>query len=174
MIELKTERLMLRHLCVEDSSDFFQYRCDPVSNQYQGWIPKCEQEALDFIKYRITDIPDTPDTWIQLAIVHQANKKVIGDIGVYFLPDNPKEVKLGYTLASEYRGHGYATEALRLLIDHLMISFGKTRFIALISPENTDSIRLVKRLGFTLQEKSEDPALLDEEYPDDLPYVLDI
>jgi RimJ/RimL family protein N-acetyltransferase len=173
MIELKTERLMLRHLRVDDAAAFFSYRSDAVANRYQGWIPKEEQEAIDFIKYRITDIPDTPDTWIQLAIVHLEDKRLIGDIGVYFLPDNDKEVKLGYTLDKNYQGHGYASEALHILIDHLMIRFGKNRFIALISPENEASIRLAKRLGF-VQEIEPDPEdLQDHDYPDDLKFVLE-
>lgn len=173
MIELKTERLMLRHLRVDDATAFFSYRSDPVANQFQGWIPKEEHDALDFIKYRITNIPDTPDTWIQLAIIHLMDDKMIGDVGVYFLPDNDKEVKLGYTLDKDYQGHGYATEALRILIDHLMIRFGKNRFIALISPDNEASIRLVKRLGFVEEMEPDTEDLQGHDYPDDLKFVLE-
>lgn len=174
MIELKTTRIKLRHLQTDDVNAFFSYRSDPIANRYQGWIPKKEEDALDFIKYRITDKPNIPDTWIQLAIVHNKDKRVIGDLGVYFHPEDPKEVKLGYTLDKNYWGHAYATEALRLLIDHLMVTYGKTRFIALISPENTASIRLIKRLGFEQPKNTADSGSIDSEFPDDLLFVLDI
>ena len=174
MIKLKTERLILRHLHIDDVPDFFSYRSNPVANRFQGWIPKQEQDALDFIKNRITGTPDIPDTWIQFAIILAKDKKVIGDLGVYFHPEDPEEVKLGYTLDKDYWGHGYATEALRLLIDHLMIAYGKTKFVALISPENTASIQLIKRLGFIQYDIDPDSKLRDLDYPDDLAFVLNL
>lgn len=174
MIELKTERLKLRHLKTDDAQAFYEYRSDPEANKYQGWIPSTLQDALDFIKFRISDEPNISDTWIQLAIILRKNKILIGDIGVYFMPENNSEVRLGYTLHKDHRGLGYATEALRILIEHLMISYGKTRFIALIAPENTASIRLVKRLGFSLKEPDKDTEPPDRDYPEDLEYILDM
>jgi len=174
MIELKTERLILRHLNADDAPDFFEYRSEPEANKFQGWIPKTLQDAENFIRYRISEKPNIPDTWIQLGIILKSSGKLIGDIGVYFLPDKDIEVRLGYTLSRDHQGSGYATEALKILIDHLMIAFGKTRFIALIAPENLPSIRLVKRLGFILIEKDTDPESRDDAYPEDLLYVLNI
>lgn len=174
MIELKTERLIIRHLNADDAPDFFEYRSDPEANKFQGWIPKSLQDAENFIRYRISEKPNIPDTWIQLGIILKKSGKLIGDIGVYFLPDKDNEVRLGYTLSKDHQGSGYASEALRILIDHLMIAYDKTRFIALIAPDNHASIRLVKRLNFILKENTGDPASRDEEYPEDLLYVLEI
>ena len=171
---LKTDRLTIRNLGIEDAKKFFAYRSDPDANRYQGWLPKNEQDALNFIRFRITDTPNIPDTWIQLAIILSKDHKIIGDLGVYFHPDSLKDVKLGYTLDKEYWGHGYAYEALHALIDHLMRTYGKTRFTALISAENTASINLVTRLGFKRHEITDDPEILDKDYPDDLLYVLDL
>ncbi len=170
-MELETKRLKLRYLCLEDISDFFAYRSDREANKYQGWIPKNIQDARHFIEYKIHSIPNIPDTWIQLAVIHRDDNKLIGDIGVYFMPENENEIKLGYTLASIYQGFGYAHEMIEALIDHLYHKFGKTRFIALIAPGNSPSIRLVKKLGFF--QKDVEPEYWEEDYPEDLLFILE-
>jgi len=89
------------------------------------------------------------------------------------MPENMNEVKLGYTLASMYQGFGYAGEAIEALIDHLYHKFNKTQFIALISPENSPSIKLVKKLGFIHKDIVLDPDHYENEYPDDLFFILE-
>ena len=173
MFDLLTDRLILRPLVLQDAPDFFEYRSDPDANRFQGWIPEKLQDAKDFIQYRVSPSLNVPDTWTQLAIVHKNSGELIGDIGIYFLPDNQYEVKLGYTLSSEHQGKGYASEALSALIEYLKLDLAKNRFIALISPENTPSINLVKRLGFIQLDISEEIELQEEEFPEDLLFVLE-
>ena len=172
-MELKTTRLKLRYLGLEDITGFFAYRSDPVANIFQGWIPKNIQDARNFIEFKIHTIPNIPDTWIQLAVIHLADNKLIGDIGVYFMPENNREVKLGYTLASTYQGYGYASEMMQALIDHLYDKFGKNRFIALIAPNNAPSIRLVSKLGFHQKDIELEPDHIEESYPEDLLFILE-
>ena len=99
MIRLKAKRLDLRHLRSEDIPEFFAYRSDAEANRLQGWIPHTLKDARDFFEYRIHPVPDVPDTWVQLAIVHREQQKLIGDIGIYFSPEDRHGVKFGHTLA---------------------------------------------------------------------------
>ena len=57
------------------------------------------------------------------------------------------QAEIGYTLDKNFRGTGYAAEALTKIIDYLMNDLNKHRIVAL-GPTNSDSIRLVERLGF--------------------------
>lgn len=173
MITIETERLLIRHLTLSDTIDFFSYRADAEANKYQGWIPKSLSDAQIFLQYRTVSEPDIPDTWIQLAIILKESSNMIGDLGVYFMPERPNEVRLGYTLARSHWGMGYATEMLKAMIDHLYKDFGKTRFVALISPGNTASIKLVERLNFTRIAPHLLPEHQEEEYPKDLIYMLE-
>ena len=172
MIRLKTRRLELRHLRSEDIPEFFAYRSDVETNRLQGWIPHTLKDARDFFDNSIRQIPDIPATWVQLAILERQQHKLIGDIGIYFSPDDPHEVKFGYTLAKEYHGCGYATEAMTALIDYLYQTMNKTRFIALIAPDNLPSIRLATRLGFILSESETESEPDDGVNPRDLMFVL--
>ena len=132
------------------------------------------QDAKDFIQYRVNPSLNVPDTWTQLAIVHKYSREIVGDIGIYFLPNKQNEVKLGYTLSSEHQGRGYATEALTALIDYLKYDLAKTRFIALIAPENMPSIRLVMRLGFIQLDLEEETGSAKDELSNDIQFVLEV
>jgi RimJ/RimL family protein N-acetyltransferase len=174
MINLETDRLFIRPLNVLDAADFFLYRSNEEANKYQGWIPRNLGDVYNFIHFKTVQEPNIPDTWIQLAVTDKRNNKLIGDIGVYFMPEEHQEVKLGYTLAQTHWGKGYASEMLHAIIDHLHHHLSKTRFFALICPDNIASIQLVKRLHFTLVQAHVLPEYQTEQFPEDLIYMLDL
>jgi len=57
------------------------------------------------------------------------------------------ETELGWTLAQEHWGHGYATEAARALREWAYRERGVQRLISLISPRNVRSIGVADKLG---------------------------
>jgi RimJ/RimL family protein N-acetyltransferase len=57
----------------------------------------------------------------------------------------PGQVNVGYHLSADHRGRGYATRAVRLLLQHLAAEGREATF--LIHPENDRSLALVERLG---------------------------
>lgn len=56
--------------------------------------------------------------------------------------------EIGYLLAREHGGHGYAREAVAGVIDHLFATEGHRRVFADTDPDNARSIRLLEALGF--------------------------
>jgi ribosomal-protein-alanine N-acetyltransferase len=56
---------------------------------------------------------------------------------------------LGYFIFEEYAGKGYMTEGIRLVIKHAFNRLKLHRLEANIQPDNQDSLKLAKRLGFT-------------------------
>ena len=174
MINLETDRLFIRHLNILDAADFFSYRSDEEANKYQGWTPRNLNDAYNFIHFKTVQEPNIPDTWIQLAVTEKANNTLIGDIGVYFMPEAHQEVKLGYTLAKTHWGKGYASEMVQAIIDHMYKEFSKTRFVAFICPDNIASIKLVTRLHFTRIDTHLLAKYQQEEYPEDLVFKLDL
>ena len=57
------------------------------------------------------------------------------------------ETELGWGLAREHWGRGYATEAALALRDWGIAERGLTRLISLIRPENKRSIRVAEKIG---------------------------
>jgi ribosomal-protein-alanine N-acetyltransferase len=57
--------------------------------------------------------------------------------------------KLGYAIAADHWGRGYATDAARAMVTFGFHELGLHRITAAIGPENAASMAVVKRLGFT-------------------------
>lgn len=171
-MNFKTERLELRPIDINDTESIFEYRSDSVANMYQGWIPQNISDVEEFIG-KISPIPNLPDSWFQLVIIENETKRIIGDIGIHFLDSENKQVEIGCTLSKDYQGKGYATEALRVVIDYLSNDLKKHRIIASIDPDNSSSIRLVERLGFRKEAHFVKSLYLNGKWVDDLVFALD-
>ncbi|MDD3915429.1 MAG: GNAT family protein [Bacteroidales bacterium] len=81
------------------------------------------------------------------------------------------QAEIGYTLDKNFRGKGYAAEALTKIIDYLMNDLNKHRIVAL-GPTNSDSIRLVERLGFRKEAHFIKSLFFHGEWVDDLIYAI--
>jgi ribosomal-protein-alanine N-acetyltransferase len=73
---------------------------------------------------------------------------VVGNAGFHGPPDGEGRVEIGYAVAAEHRRRGYAEEAVRALMAWATAEHGITRFRASISPRNTPSLSLIRKLGF--------------------------
>lgn len=170
--DINTERLFLRSLNINDAEALFNYRSDSTANKYQGWIPITINDSIDFIKNRISPTVDKINTWFQFAIIKKENNELIGDIGIHFFDPDKYQVEIGFTLDEAQQGNGYATEALRATINYLFYELNKRRIIASIDPRNTNSIKLVSRLGFRKEAHFRKSILINGEWVDDLIYAL--
>jgi RimJ/RimL family protein N-acetyltransferase len=83
-----------------------------------------------------------------------------------------KQAELGYTLHKDFRGMGYATEAISAIIDHLIFDLKKHRTTASIDPRNANSIRLIERLGFSKEAHFKQSLFFHGEWVDDLIYAM--
>lgn len=73
---------------------------------------------------------------------------VVGEAGFHGPPDADGRVEIGYMVACEHRRRGYAEEAVRALMAWAVAEQGIARFRASISPQNTASLNLIRKLGF--------------------------
>jgi len=146
-MNIKTDRLFIRPIKLDDKELIFEYRSDSITNKYQGWIPKSIDDVIEFIG-KISKKINIPNTWFQLVILEKESNTLIGDIGIHFLDMENKQIVIGCTLNKKYQAKGYATEALRGVITYLFDNLQKHRITTSIDPENINSIKLVERLGF--------------------------
>ena len=58
---------------------------------------------------------------------------------------------LGYLVAPEERGKGYATEAIRIIVNYLFLNQDLARIQAETDPRNQACIRVLEKNGFTLE-----------------------
>ena len=81
------------------------------------------------------------------ALTLRGTDRLIGDCAAHVDADDPRRAEIGFTLAPEHQGHGYATEAVRRLLHYLLVERGKHRVSATCDARNTRSAALLERVG---------------------------
>ena len=90
-------------------------------------------------------------TWCPNAVV--LDGQMIGHAGYHGPPgvnatQDPNAVECGYTIYPAWRGRGYATQAVVMLMDLAEEQGGIQRFVLSVSPTNEPSLAIVRKLGF--------------------------
>lgn len=168
---IETERLQLRPLNINDKQAIFSYRADTEANKFQGWIPKTLADVKEFIG-KIAPTFNQNETWFQLAVIEKETGLLIGDIGIHFMGTENLQVELGYTIAKEKQGSGYATEALKAIIDYLFTTLQKHRITASADPQNIPSIKVLEKLGFRKEAHFIESYYQNEKWLDDVLYAM--
>lgn len=78
----------------------------------------------------------------------RASAEPLGICGLLRRDFHP-DVEIGFAFLPRARGSGYALEAARATRDFAQETLGLTRIVALTSPRNQPSIRLLRRLDFS-------------------------
>jgi RimJ/RimL family protein N-acetyltransferase len=145
---LTTQRLVLRRFRPEDLDAFVAYRSDPETAHYQSWeAPYPAGQARRFLQQLEAIHPDTPGEWFQFAVALRQTDRLIGDCGAHVLAEDSRQAEIGFTLAPQHQGYGYATEAVRRLLHYLLIERGKHRVRASCDDRNTRSAAVLERVG---------------------------
>ena len=147
--DLFTERLRLRTPSFLDVNDVFDFCSDPASCKYADWYPhKNKSETREYIAWLKRKAGDKSYTWV---IEHREDERVIGTISIVDTDYSGKIFTVGYTLSRFYQHKGYATEALKALIDYLFKELFAERIQAKVIPENEPSCKLLERVGFKIE-----------------------
>lgn len=148
MIFIKTDRLILRSFVEEDLQRFSEYRSDPAIAQFQSWNTPY---SLEQAKYLFTELgktePGTPGVWYQIAVERKDHPGIIGDCGFEIKRYDQQQAEIGFSFSQQFQKQGYATEAIRGLLDYLFSTFNLHRVLAICDVENQASVRLLERLG---------------------------
>ncbi len=166
---ITTARLELRHFRPEDAQAFAAYRSVPEVARYQSWdAPFGLAEARKTVADFAAGDPLQPG-WFQYAIA--LDGQLVGDIGLKTF-DNLLQAELGFTLAPEHQGKGYATEAVGGLLDRLFTERGLHRVSAECDARNISSARLLERVGFQQEGFRPEYSWFNGEWTDDLLFGL--
>jgi RimJ/RimL family protein N-acetyltransferase len=170
--ELAGPRVVLRRFRPQDVAEFVAYRSHPEVARYQSWdAPYPLEEGERFVRQMMTAHPDTPGEWFQFAAALRATGQLIGDCAAIPRADDPSQCEIGFTIAPEYQGRGYATEAVRLLVDYLFAR-GKHRITASCDARNTASAAVLERLAMRQEGHLRQSTWAKGEWTDDLLYAL--
>jgi RimJ/RimL family protein N-acetyltransferase len=133
-------------------------------------FPGTAAEVLDLRRVQLAADP-TRLPWSVRAIVRRNDRVMIGFVNFHGPPgvndiEAADAAELGWTVFSEHRRQGYATETARRLMDWARDEHGVRRFISSTTPENAPSLRVHDKLGFRRTGQVVDGEIIFELAPD--------
>lgn len=103
-------------------------------------------DALAFIKRQQERLPS--GVGYSFAIAEAAGDQAVGQIGLWLRDYRHGRAGIGYWLAPQHRGRGYASTALRALTRWAWTLPGLARLELYVEPWNESSWRTAERVGF--------------------------
>src|ERR1700733_10145566 len=144
---LETDRLRLRQWREADIAPNTAMLADPASGRFITADGKPVTDA--FVGWRNAAI--MAGHWLlhgagMFVVEEKSTGKFAGRVGPWAPQDWPG-FEIGWGIAREFRGKGYAVEAARAAIDWAFASFESDQVIHCIDRENTASQGVARRLG---------------------------
>ena len=164
--ELWTERLILRRYRPDDAEHLHRYMgTDPGMSQYSGWNPYATLEmARETVGRFIAGYNDRHSySWVM-----DIDGFLTGTIGAYDYKED--HIEIGFSVVREWQGHGYATEALKKVLDYLTENEGISCVTAWCAAENIGSRRVLEKAGMYLIHTEKDGLFAGDRVYDKMIY----
>lgn len=144
---LRTERLTLRQLSINDDKEIFALRSNPQVNRYLGRAPSNTiEDARNFI-HKIEEIV-SKNEGIYWAITQTTNDKLIGTICLFNFSNENDQAEIGYELLPIFQGQGIMFEAISKVIGFGQQDIGLKIIEAYTHIENENSTKLLAKCKF--------------------------
>lgn len=148
MPRFETERLAIRPYTNADCEDIFRIYSNAEVMRYLGGNATPFSD-LDDARERLGKLVAGNPANANLAnraIERKEDRRVIGTLILKPFPETT-DVEIGWHLAQDCWGNGYATEAAKGGLDYAFNRAGVEELFAIVLPENTKSIHVAQRLG---------------------------
>ncbi|MET4059191.1 ribosomal-protein-alanine N-acetyltransferase [Arthrobacter sp. UYP6] len=187
-MELHTPRLTLRPYSAEDFAAVHRFASDPQLSAYVEWGPNTPQDSRDFLVSCLAEGQADPRAAYTFAITRsdggEGAGEPIGTVGLTLDPtrrtDNdgattpagPGTGEVGYVIAADQWGRGYATEAAAAVVGFGFGVLGLERIRATCRPANAASARVLEKTGMVLEARLPAHKLIRGRWEDSLLYAI--
>lgn len=153
MVILETNRLILRHLLMDDLDELFVLYRDPEIRRYFPDGTKNYEDTKEELEWFLNGHPEHPELGLW-ATIHKETGKFIGRCGLLpWMIDGKLEIEVAYLLDKNFWHQGLATEAASGILTYAFDILHLSRIICLMDPDNIASQRVAERIGMTLERK---------------------
>lgn len=141
----ETDRLILRRLEESDVDEIFAMRSDAEVMRFIR-APQNRVESVNWLNL-------VSSRWSSerigfCAVIEKQSDKFVGWCGLWQLKETD-ELEIGYAIAKEFWGKGFATEAARAFIQYGFERLKPDKIVGVAEPENLSSRRVMEKLGMT-------------------------
>ena len=143
---IKTERLILRHVTLDDLDSIQQCILDPRIYQMVARIPA--NQSREATKEWILSHSDGREADTDYVYAITLNHVLIGLIGLH-RGTTSDLFEIGYWVSPEAWGYGYATEAGKALLLNLETTKGTQKTLSGYFADNLASGRVLEKIGYS-------------------------
>lgn len=150
MFVIETRRLRLRQLAPTDASFILELVNDP---DWLRFIGDRGVRAVEDAREYILRGPMDMYARLGFGLYLVETRDPVGSVGICGLikRDSLEDVDIGFAFLPRFRGRGYALEAATATMEFGRRHLRLERIVAITSPGNLSSIRLLERLGMRFE-----------------------
>lgn len=170
---LKGTRVILRAPTMPDAPVLYHYLSIRKVNRWLARVPKpytlkCAKEWVESIPIQIKN-----DSGLPYSIHHIESNQIMGGMALMNINRADRSAELGYWIAPEFWGKGYALEAGRLLCRYAFSNKQRLhRLYAWVHSENPASYRVAEKIGFVREGVCRKANNITGRWRDDYIYAL--
>ncbi|MCC3269157.1 GNAT family N-acetyltransferase [Arthrobacter gengyunqii] len=180
-MELHTPRLLLRSYRRGDLAAVHRFASDRRLTEYVEWGPNTAQDSRDFLAACLAETQQDPRRAFTFAITASdtvsdhdgggpAAGPPFGSVGLTL--DDAGTGEVGYVIAADRWGCGYATEAAAAVVHFGFTVLGLDRIRATCRPGNAASSRVLEKTGMALEARLPAHKLIRGQWEDSLLYAI--
>lgn len=150
IIVIKTERMVLRPVSVNDASEIYEkWTSDECVAEYMRWtVHKSVDVTAQWLKAEV-DGNENGNSY-QWAFTRKADGYLFGTGGI-FMNEDEKCYEIGYQIMYDEWNKGFATEAAKAIINFARNTLKENEMVAGYMVGNNASGRVMEKCGFTYE-----------------------
>lgn len=170
-MQLTTDRLILRELRLSDFEALCAIESDPALFRYEPG-PYTPEQTRSRLETTIEWAGDLPRKRYKFGITVKPDDRVIGRISLSEISTESREWEIGWTVARQEWGKGYASEAAKAVLHFAFTGLKVHRVIAFCHAENAASTRVMEKLGMRREAYLRETRWLNGQWYDELLYAI--
>lgn len=149
MLVIRTRRLTLEPQLATHAEGMFFVLSDPAIYEYENAPPA----SVEWLRQRFTKLEsrrslDGTEQWLNWVIRLPSNELIGYVQATVVANETTASATIAYELSSPHWGNGFASEAVRAMVEELAAHYLVTELSAVLKQQNLRSLRLLERLGF--------------------------
>ena len=140
----------------KENREYFEQNLPPRPDNY------FDSEGFKEITRELLTEQTNRDVYMHL--IRDAQGVMIGRINLSVLGNDQKIAELGYRIGENYTNLGYASEAVKLVLDKAFHTYGLNKIVAGTATDNLASKRVLLKNGFTFSKIIENDLQIHNEW----------
>jgi RimJ/RimL family protein N-acetyltransferase len=169
-VALPGPSILLREFRTGDVDDAFRVVGDERVTKFLSFDSRSYKQAAAMISAAVARTSDNPRSEYYLAVATPDKDRLVGFIRLAL--GGVAAAKLGYAVAADHWGKGYATEAVQIMLKFAFERLELHRVTAAIGPDNDASLAVVRKIGFLAEGRLRDHVFTNGAWRDSLLYSL--